>query len=236
METLLVLFPHFNFSAPEKEPYFNMFSPADDIALVRDHGNSRLKDKNRKSRISLLLAKSGSHENVSPEKKPTAKVNSIPLDTALTWSDSFEELLNDADGVQTFTQFLRTEFSEENIEFWLACEDFKTTETNTKLLSKAKQIYAVFVENDSPKEINIDHSTRVTIQKAIAKPSLTCFDVAQGKIYALMKKDCYPRFLKSDIYLSLTKRRAPVAMTRRRSRSFVFNERGEPASGSESWL
>ncbi|KAL2097982.1 hypothetical protein ACEWY4_007189 [Coilia grayii] len=235
METLFVLFPHFNFSAPEKEPYFNMFDPADDNALMRD-GNSRLKEKDRKSRFSLLLAKSGSHENVSPEKKATTKVNSISPDTALKWSDSFEELLNDSDGVNTFAQFLRTEFSEENIEFWLACEDFKTTESNTKLLSKAKQIYAVFIENESPKEINIDHSTRVAIQKTIAKPTLTCFDVAQGKIYALMKKDCYPRFLKSDIYLSLTRRKAPVAMTRRRSRSFVFNERGEPTSGSGSWL
>lgn len=40
METLLFLFPHFNFSAPEKEAYFNMFDPGDDNALTRD-GNSR---------------------------------------------------------------------------------------------------------------------------------------------------------------------------------------------------
>ncbi|XP_042561774.1 regulator of G-protein signaling 18 [Clupea harengus] len=235
METLLFLFPHFNFSAPEKEAYFNMFDPGDDNALTRD-GNSRFRDKDRKSRLSLLLSKSGSHENVSPEKKATTTVNSTSPATALRWSDSFEELLNDSDGVKTFTQFLRTEFSEENIEFWLACEDYKTTESNTKLPSKAKQIYAVYIENDSPKEINIDHSTRVAIQKIIAQPTTTCFDVAQGTIYALMKKDCYPRFLKSDIYLSLTRRKAPGAMTRRRSRSFVFNERGEPAFGSDSRL
>ncbi|XP_076150698.1 regulator of G-protein signaling 18 [Alosa pseudoharengus] len=235
METLLFLFPHFNFSAPEKEAYFNMLDPGDSNALLRD-SNSRLKDKDRKSRFSLLLAKSGSHENVSPEKKATSKVNSISTDTALKWSDSFEDLLNDSDGVKTFTQFLRTEFSEENIEFWLACEDYKTTESNTKLLTKAKQIYVVFIENDSPKEINIDHSTRVAIQKRIAQPTSTCFDSAQGTIYALMKKDCYPRFLKSDIYLSLTRRKAPGAMTRRRSRSFVFNDRGDSTSGTESWL
>lgn len=36
METLLVLFPHFNFSAPDKEAYFNMLDPGDDNALLRD--------------------------------------------------------------------------------------------------------------------------------------------------------------------------------------------------------
>uniref|UniRef100_A0A8B9I226 Regulator of G protein signaling 18 n=1 Tax=Astyanax mexicanus TaxID=7994 RepID=A0A8B9I226_ASTMX len=136
-------------------------------------------------------------------------------------------IVDQSNGVEAFTKFLRTEFSEENIEFWLACEDYKSTESTTKLQSKAKQMYAVFIDTEAPKEINIDHSTKQTIQKNIAQPTQSCFDAAQTKIYALMKKDCYPRFLASDIYLSLTKRKGPVAMTRRRSRSFVFNERGD---------
>lgn len=35
----------------------------------------RQKDKERKSRLSLFLTKSGSHENVSPHKKKTAPAN-----------------------------------------------------------------------------------------------------------------------------------------------------------------
>lgn len=58
-----------------------------------------------------------------------------------------------SDGVETFSQFLRTEFSEENIEFWLACEEYKTTDSETKLLSKAKYIYTIFIESDAPKEV-----------------------------------------------------------------------------------
>lgn len=83
----------------------------------------------------------------------TTKLNKLHLN----WTNYFVRIGSlcylSPDGVKTFTQFLRTEFSEENIEFWLACEDYKTTESNTKLLSKAKQIYAVFIENDSPKEV-----------------------------------------------------------------------------------
>ncbi|XP_077063280.1 regulator of G-protein signaling 18 isoform X2 [Siphateles boraxobius] len=188
--------------------------------------------RNKKSRLSLLLTKSGSHENVSPEKKPPAKTNHIAPDMAMRWSDSFEELLSHSDGVEVFTRFLRTEFSEENIEFWLACEDFKTTESATKLQTKAKQIHAIFIDKEAPKEINIDHSTKAAIEKNILKPTRSCFNVAQDKIYSLMKRDCYPRFLTSDIYLTLTKRTGPPAMTRRRSRSFVFNERPD---GTAAW-
>ncbi|KAI2667275.1 Regulator of G-protein signaling 18 [Labeo rohita] len=158
---------------------------------------------------------------------------SIAPDMALRWGDSFEELLSHSDGVEVFTQFLRTQFSEENIEFWLACEEFKATESATKLQTKAKQIHAIFIDKEAPKEINIDHSTKVTIEKNILKPTRSCFDVAQNKIYSLMKRDCYPRFLTSDIYLTLTKRAGPPTMTRRRSRSFVFNERPE---GTAAWL
>lgn len=55
--------------------------------------------------------------------------------------------------MEVFSQFLRKEFSEENIEFWLACEEFKTIDSETKMLSKAKYIYTVFCEPDSPKEV-----------------------------------------------------------------------------------
>lgn len=55
--------------------------------------------------------------------------------------------------MEIFSQFLRTEFSEENIEFWLACEEYKSIDSETKRLSKAKHIYAVFIESDAPKEV-----------------------------------------------------------------------------------
>lgn len=52
-----------------------------------------------------------------------------------------------------FSQFLRSEFSEENIEFWLACNDYKSTRSDSKRLNKAKTIYALYIEADAPKEV-----------------------------------------------------------------------------------
>lgn len=211
-----------------------MLIPEDSQAAKMKDDSSGQKDKERRSRLSLFLTKSGSHENVSPHKK-TVPSNVSP-ESALQWSNSFEELLKHSDGVAAFTQFLRTEFSEENIEFWLACEDYKAIDSETKLLSTAKCIYTVFIETDAPKEVNIDYNTKVTIQKNLAQPTLSCFEAAQQQVYSLMKKDSYPRFLHSDIYLHLTRRKGPGAtMFRRRSRSCVFNERGEATSEPSAW-
>ncbi|KAL4660125.1 regulator of G-protein signaling 18-like [Arapaima gigas] len=235
METFVFLFPQLNFAAPKEEAYFKILGP-DDLPVARMQDNkTRYKEKDKKSRLSLLLTRSGSHENVSPEKK-TAKNTNINPEDALKWGESFEELLNHSDGVETFSQFLRTEFSEENIEFWLACEDYKSTSSETKLLSKAKHIYTVYIEANAPKEINIDYPTKVAIQQNIHRPTTSCFDLAQKKVYSLMKKDCYPRFLNSEIYSRLTKKVPGVTMFRRRSRSCVFNDHGETSGESNVWL
>ncbi|XP_037315305.1 regulator of G-protein signaling 18 [Pungitius pungitius] len=235
MEALLFLFPQFNYMAPKEEVYFKILGPEDLQAPTMKDDSSRQKDKERKSRLSLFLTKSGSHENVSPNKKTNTTTNISP-ETALQWSDSFEELLKHSDGVESFSQFLRTEFSEENIEFWLACEEYKTIDSDTKLLSKARCIYTVYIDSDAPKEINIDYNTKADIQKVIAKPTKSCFEAAQLIVYNLMKKDSYPRFLHSDIYLRLTRRKGPgTNMFRRRSRSCVFNDRGEATTEPSAW-
>lgn len=56
-------------------------------------------------------------------------------------------------------------------------------------------------------QINIDCGTRENITKNISQPTLTSFDSAQKLIYSLMARDCYPRFLKSDIYQGLLRRK-----------------------------
>ena len=52
-----------------------------------------------------------------------------------------------------FRSFLRSEFSEENIEFWVACEDFKKTNSPMKMANKARKIYEDFIQTGGPKEV-----------------------------------------------------------------------------------
>lgn len=52
-------------------------------------------------------------------------------------------------------------------------------------------------------QINIDCVTREEISESVSQPGPNCFDRAQRLIYGLMENDCYPRFLKSEIYQAL---------------------------------
>lgn len=55
-------------------------------------------------------------------------------------------------GRAAFTAFLKSEFSQENIEFWVECEDFKRT-PESQMQAKAKQIFKQYVDVDSPNEV-----------------------------------------------------------------------------------
>ncbi|XP_053065781.1 regulator of G-protein signaling 8 isoform X5 [Acinonyx jubatus] len=133
----------------------------------------------------------------------TGQRQRLSTEEATRWADSFDVLLSHKYGVAAFRAFLKTEFSEENLEFWLACEEFKKTRSTAKLVSKAHRIFEEFVDVQAPREVNIDFQTREATRKNMQEPSLTCFDQAQGKVHSLMEKDSYPRFLRSKMYLDL---------------------------------
>ncbi|KAH0521507.1 Regulator of G-protein signaling 1 [Microtus ochrogaster] len=78
----------------------------------------------------------------------------LSAEEVMQWSQSLEKLLANQTGQSVFGNFLKSEFSEENIEFWLACEDYKKTESDL-LSSKAEDIYKAFVCSDAVKQTGI---------------------------------------------------------------------------------
>lgn len=139
----------------------------------------------------------------------------LTLQECLRWKESFEKLLSSKHGLYAFRAFLVSEFSEENIAFYLACENYRRTKSPAKLHSKAQRIYNEFIGSEAPREVNIDHETRDITQANVKCPTANCFDSAQYRIYILMEKDCYPRFLRSsayrDLLSQLTKKNAKAA-------------------------
>ncbi|KAH9360078.1 hypothetical protein HPB48_006675 [Haemaphysalis longicornis] len=108
-----------------------------------------------------------------------------------------------ADGLALFHVFLSREYSEENIEFWLACEELKTCRHN-KLSIKAQRIFDEFIAPDSPKEVNLDAPTRAEVSASIAKrPDRDCLALAQRRVQGLLERDAYLRFLQCELYLEL---------------------------------
>ncbi|NWZ09224.1 RGS3 protein, partial [Agelaius phoeniceus] len=54
-----------------------------------------------------------------------------------------------------------------------------------------------------PSGVNLDSYTREHTKENLQNITRSCFDLAQKRIYGLMEKDSYPRFLRSDLYLDI---------------------------------
>ncbi|XP_006813443.1 regulator of G-protein signaling 9-like [Saccoglossus kowalevskii] len=118
------------------------------------------------------------------------------------WAISLKELLSDATGRHEFEMFLRKEYSQENIRFWQACEELKFS-PQSQIEQNVQEIYKEFLATGARCEINVDGKTVEVTQKALQKPCRFTFEAAQTHIFMLMKKDSYPRFLRSDAYKNL---------------------------------
>ncbi|KTF83166.1 hypothetical protein cypCar_00027641 [Cyprinus carpio] len=106
-------------------------------------------------------------------------------------------------GRNKFREFLRTEYSEENMLFWLACEDLKKEINKSAIEEKTRLIYEDYISILSPKEVSLDSRVREVINRRLQDPTPHIFEDAQLQIYTLMHRDSYPRFLNSSVYRSL---------------------------------
>nr|XP_054502177.1 regulator of G-protein signaling 3 isoform X1 [Agelaius phoeniceus] len=176
-----------------------------------DEGDETSRKKRSKSLAKDMKNRLGifRRRNESPGANPSGKLDKVlkslkpAPEEALKWGDSLEKLLLHKYGLAAFRAFLRTEFSEENLEFWLACEEFKKIKSQSKMVSKAKKIFAEYIAIQSCKEVNLDSYTREHTKENLQNITRSCFDLAQKRIYGLMEKDSYPRFLRSDLYLDI---------------------------------
>ncbi|KAM7401057.1 hypothetical protein PAMA_005315 [Pampus argenteus] len=69
------------------------------------------------------------------------------------WSQSLERLLASKYGIKIFQAFLKSEFSDENIEFWLVCEDYKKIKSSFRMTSRAKKIFKHYIQAGAPREV-----------------------------------------------------------------------------------
>ncbi|KAF5899057.1 Regulator of G-protein signaling 8, partial [Clarias magur] len=150
-----------------------------------------------KTRLGCLSNKSDSCSDFSeflphgPER--STQYLKLSTDEVTKWADSFDILLSNKYGLSAFRAFLKTEFSDENIDFWLACEDYKKIKSPAKMVSKANKIYKEFIDVQSPKEVNIDFRTKEETRQKLLEPTASSLHEIQAKVYSLMEKDSYPR-------------------------------------------
>ncbi|XP_068566883.1 regulator of G-protein signaling 8 [Cebidichthys violaceus] len=158
--------------------------------------NTEQKDSVTERRSRLLFMRQWSQVGHYKKRK-------ISQEELENWAESLNALLLSRTGVSVFGAFLRSEFSEENLQFYLACEQYRQSSNNFSLQRRAKDICGTYIQPGAPREVNLDSKTRDLTVQLLQAPSHTSLSHAQKRIYSLLDTDCYPRFLQSDVYLSL---------------------------------
>ncbi|XP_054457367.1 regulator of G-protein signaling 12 [Anoplopoma fimbria] len=125
----------------------------------------------------------------------------VPEQRVASWAACFERLLQDPVGVRYFSEFLKKEFSEENILFWQACEYYSHVPAADKkqLSQRAGEIYNSFLSSKATMPVNIDSQAQLA-DDVLTSPRPDMFKTQQLQIFNLMKFDSYSRFLKSSLY------------------------------------
>lgn len=117
-----------------------------------------------------------------------------------SWAAGFNHLLQDPAGLHTFSEFLKKEFSQENILFWISCERYRKLSNAEEMNNVARELYVKHLSVGALEPVNVDSHARQTAQEGLQKPTRDIFLPAQKQIFNLMKFDCYQRFLKSQLF------------------------------------
>lgn len=118
------------------------------------------------------------------------------------WGQSFELLLNDPAGLHTFAEFLKKEFSGENIYFWTACERYRQISDLSERTKEALAIFDKHLAGGSLEPVNVDSHARTTARERLPAAEQDLFVQPQKQIFNLMKFDSYQRFIRSDLHKS----------------------------------
>lgn len=86
------------------------------------------------------------------------------------WSFSFRELLVDPTGVRELMKFCESEFSTENLKFYLACQNMRSAPTS-QLPVCARKIYKDHLSPEAGAEVNLNDSIKTKITKKLDTPT-----------------------------------------------------------------
>ncbi|XP_041132317.1 regulator of G-protein signaling 6-like isoform X1 [Polyodon spathula] len=148
------------------------------------------------------------------------------------WGFSLDETLMDPVGRDQFLKFVESEFSSENLRFWLAVQDLKRRPLQA-VSARVQEIWQEFLAPGAPSAINLDSHSYERTSQNMKDPGRYSFEDAQEHIYKLMKSDSYARFLRSSTYqdLLLAKKKLENEQGRRTSLEKFTRSVGKSLTG-----
>uniref|UniRef100_A0A0K0EPC0 RGS domain-containing protein n=1 Tax=Strongyloides stercoralis TaxID=6248 RepID=A0A0K0EPC0_STRER len=158
-----------------------------DLTASQESGNSEQQNQ-QKPKPSLKTEKDLSFLSIMPTLLTASKESDL------------EKILKCDTKRKPFQNFLEQQFCVENLNFYLAVEEYRKIpdEELTRRKAVGLQIFERHFITHSAEPVNIDNSTNRTIKDAVLAGKFTCdlYDVAQYQIFHLLKYDCWPRYLR----------------------------------------
>lgn len=207
------------FVPEEDSPSFESISSGDERQIIfqsqqsqDSHLSVKKREHSSKSFLGRLSRKSQrntvqSQRNFNPESDTnTDEEKEDNSKDILSWGDphnGFDKLMESQYGRKVFRIFLKKEYSDENIIFWEACIVLKSLKDDVQFRDKAERMFRNHLDPASPHEISLDSKVKESMMVERDNPSKEVFDEAQAKIYSLMQRDSFPRFLASENYKNL---------------------------------
>lgn len=100
-------------------------------------------------------------------------------------------------GLNMFNAFLKKELADENIQFWVAVNEFKKDASQ----EAAKALYDKFISESGELQVNVPGKMRKEISKIVSGDAgdvnVDIFEGSQNEIYKLMVRDNFARFKKT---------------------------------------
>ncbi|XP_010779306.1 regulator of G-protein signaling 3 [Notothenia coriiceps] len=131
--------------------------------------NTEQKDSVTERRSRLLFMRQWSQVGHSKKRK-------FSREEVEKWAESLNTLLLSQSGVSVFGAFLRSEFSEENLQFYLACEQYKHSSNNFSLQRRAKEICSTYIQPGAPREVHNSH-----VQASVMQPRFSNLSASNRK-------------------------------------------------------
>jgi hypothetical protein len=80
---------------------------------------------------------------------------------------------------------LKKEFSEENIDFWVKCENYKRLVDPDEMRREADNIWQSYLDTSSMHQINVDNKARSSCKEALSSPTNDMFEMPQTQVCSI---------------------------------------------------
>ncbi len=77
---------------------------------------------------------------------------------------------------------MKKEFSNENIDFWVKCENFKKIRDHDEMKRVSTEIWNEYLDTSSMTQINVDSKARSHCKEALQNPNSEMFEKAQTHV------------------------------------------------------